>query len=262
MRGEPFFVVGCPRSGTTLLAVLLDRHSRLCVAPETGFYDEIAPRLWLRGEKRLLGILREWRRLPELGLDAESVLGRLPERWNAGDVLAAILELHAERRGSARCGEKTPQHLRHVPAIQRHFPRAKILCMLRDGRDNALSLRAMPWWRGGLREAAMLWRRSARLAEQSARHGQFRIVRYEDLVARPAEVLRSIMTFLGETFQPAQIDTQVPSGVVLARSMEWKGDALGPMLLDRIDGRRREASPEDLALLERLLGRDLRRNGW
>ena len=40
-----FFIVGCPRSGTTLLSVALDRHSRLCVPPETGFYDEIAPKL-------------------------------------------------------------------------------------------------------------------------------------------------------------------------------------------------------------------------
>jgi len=40
---RPVFVVGCPRSGTTLLGVILDRHSELAITPETGFYDEIAP---------------------------------------------------------------------------------------------------------------------------------------------------------------------------------------------------------------------------
>lgn len=74
-ENTPFFIVGCPRSGTTLLSVLLDRHTRLCVPPETAFFDEIAPHL-LHNNETLPEILRDWRRLGELNLDPEMILSR------------------------------------------------------------------------------------------------------------------------------------------------------------------------------------------
>src|SRR5207245_2047460 len=95
--GNPyFFVVGFPRSGTTLLSVLLDRHSRLCVPPETAFFDQIAPALECCEDSVLLNVLGNWRRLPELGLEPEMVRRRLGKKnWNAADVFAAILDLYA-----------------------------------------------------------------------------------------------------------------------------------------------------------------------
>src|SRR3989442_9370291 len=104
---DPFFIVGCPRSGTTLLSVLLDRHSRLCVPPETGFFAEVAPTLPSRDAASLLETLRGWPRLPELNLTPEVVVRRLGGRpASIAGVLTAILELYAEAEGKARCGEK------------------------------------------------------------------------------------------------------------------------------------------------------------
>src|SRR5262245_32845292 len=124
---EYFFVVGYPRSGTTLVSVLLDRHSRLCVTPETAFFDEVAPLLTSPRDAVLMRVLGKWRRLPELGLEPEMVLRRLGKKsWSAGDVFAAILDLYALGKAKVRCGEKTPQHLIHVPTIRRLFPQAKI----------------------------------------------------------------------------------------------------------------------------------------
>ena len=58
------FVVGCPRSGTTLLSVMLDRHSQLAMTPETSFYIEIAPRLEDPRRPPLFELLAGWSRLP------------------------------------------------------------------------------------------------------------------------------------------------------------------------------------------------------
>ena len=267
-----FFIVGCPRSGTTLLAVLLDRHSRLAVPPETGFFDEVAPRLRRGDAERLLKVLRRWRRLPELQLAAEDVVRRVADaaarradegRWEAADVLAAILTLYRERHGKARSGEKTPQHLMHVPAIRSAFPEAPVLCLLRDGRDNALSLRAMPWWPGGLTAAAKLWTRCVQLMERFAEEHprRFRIVRYEDLASRPEPVLRDVLDFLGETFEPEQLAHR-PSTTILPRSAPWKGSAAEAIEPERATRRRREASPRDVAALEHRLQRDLARLGY
>jgi hypothetical protein len=218
-----------------------------------------------------VGGLRErlcaWPRVKELGVEVEAILQRLAGRvWKSGDVLTALLGLYGEARGKVRFGEKTPQHLRHAAAILRTIPGARVLCLLRDGRDVALSLEAMPWWQpNDLAAAALLWQKSLREMEPLvARHpDRFRVVRYEELVARPEEVVASVMDFLGEAFEPRQLSSEVPSDVVLLRSAEWKGRALGAIEGRPPEGTRRErATPETLAALERLLADDLRRYGY
>jgi len=243
-RAAPFFIVGCPRSGTTLMSVLLDRNSRLCVPQETAFYDEIAPCLIRYDDASLVDTLQRWRRLRELRTDPQSVVRRLRGvAPHPRTVLRAILDLYAESQRKEHCGEKTPQHLQHVPTILQEFPDARIVCMLRDGRDVALSLDAMPWWtqqwlpawatpswskRRRLLRAAETWQQYLKLTLGFAeKHShQFRVVRYEDLIARPAEVVASTTEFIGANFEARQIDAAIASNVVLPRSMQWKGRAL------------------------------------
>jgi len=219
MPGDYIFVVGSPRSGTTLLAVLLDRHSRICVTPETAFFDEF----------KSLNDLRTWPRVPELKLSFDAIVARDPKTPAA--VLATMLDLYAEAHGKTRCGEKTPHHLRHVPTLMTSFPRAKVVCMLRDERDATRSLMSVPWFKGNRFTATLLWKRTARRMKRfAARYpDRFTVVRYEELVANPTDVMTRVMHFLGEQFEPSQLDTSIPSDVVLPRSMAWKGRALGPI---------------------------------
>jgi Sulfotransferase family len=262
---DPFFVVGCPRSGTTLLSVLLDRHSRLCVPPETGFFAEVAPKLRGVDGASLLDTLRGWPRLPELNLTPAAVLRHLGGRPSSpAGVLTAILELYAEAEGKARCGEKTPQHLLHVPTILRLFPAARIVCLLRDGRDVALSLRAVPWGPPTLADAAELWKTFVRLADGFAEQhpSQFTLVYYERLVKHPDQVLPDVMAFLGERFEPRQLQPHRSSGVVLPRSFPWKGQALGPIDPTRIGKRRNEATEGEKAMLDEVVSDELRRHGY
>jgi hypothetical protein len=259
-----FFVVGCPRSGTTLLSVLLDRHSRLSVPPETGFFDEIGLRVWIPSRRYALHRLRRWRRLPELQLTAEEIVERLPGAPAREEVLAAILRLYAQRQGKSRAGEKTPQHLRHVPRLVASFPSAPILCLLRDGRDVALSLAAMPWFRGDLARAASLWKRAVRRMDAFALRypGRFHVVRYEALVTDPAATLATTMAFLGEAPEPRQLSAEVSSGVVLKRALHWKGEALEPPTPEAIGRRRRASATDEIRFLEEALGPQLRAHGY
>jgi len=263
---SPFFVVGSPRSGTTLLSVLLDRHSRLCVPPETAYFFEIAPRLWYRPRwVSLHRLLRRWPRLDELGLDADTVVRALPRDGAVEPaLLMTLLGLYAEARHKARAGEKTPLHLLRVGRLFRHFPDARVLCVLRDGREASLSLAAMPWHRGTLAEAAAIWRRSVRVMErwERAAPDRFLVVRYEHLVRSPEHTLRAVMAFLGERFEHTQLSSAVPSGAVLARSLAWKGEALDEINREAIGRRSRRAAAADMAMLDRLLRNELARCGY
>jgi len=259
---SPIFIVGCPRSGTTLLSVMLDRHNELAITPETAFYDDIAPQLANRQD--LGTVLAEWRRLPELGVSINAVVKRCTSSREPRRVLNVVLGLYAEARSKPYCGEKTPQHLFHVPRIIEDFPEAKILCLIRDGRDVALSLSSMPWWEPeGLRFAADYWLQSIAFSERFLRiyQDQFMIIRYESLVTEPEAIMLQVMRFLGLQFQPRQIKPG-PSDVVLTRSIAWKGMALGPINRSRVGRWRSEVSSEDLAFLHEALDATLTRLGY
>jgi hypothetical protein len=265
LEQDYFFVVGCPRSGTTLLSVFLDRHSRLCVPPETAFLGEFARFLWLRNRAAVLKRLGDWPRIADLGLSPEEILSKVGEQpLSRRAIFAAMLDLYAERHGKPRCGEKTPRHLRYIPQIHSWFPNAKMICVLRDGRDVALSLAAMPWYRQGLRGAAQLWRSNLRLMEKAARQypDQFLIVQYETLVSQPEATTRTVMAFLGERFEPQQLSPMTASAVVLPRSLPWKGLALGPIRTDAVHVRRAAATDADLEYLDAVLKSELARYGY
>ncbi len=260
-----FFIVGCPRSGTTLLSVLLDRHSHLCIPPETAFFDEVAPMLLRATEGELAERLAVWPRLGEMGITPDAVLRELAgPRVFPTNVLAALLRVYANLMSKPRCGEKTPQHLRHVPTILQCYPRARIICLIRDGRDVALSLLNMPWWQHSLAEAVALWKTSIELMEvyQLRYPGQIEVVRYEHLARQPEAILARLMPFLGEKFEPTQLDITLGSRVVLQRNIAWKGQALTSV--DPIHGGRRRAtaSPTEMDFLEQNMATELGRHGY
>ena len=123
----------------------------------------------------------------------------------------------------------------------------------------------MPWWnKRGLRAAAKHWQQNIQLMEKFSRAypGSFRVVRYEDLVNQPREILSNIMDYLGEEFQPAQINTDVQSNLVLPRSTEWKGKALEVIDRGHIGSRISKARAEELAFLTRTMRDELERYGY
>jgi hypothetical protein len=261
---DPFFIVGCPRSGTTLLSVMLDRHSRLCVTPETAYFDELAPFITNDLDK-LLKRLTKWGRFHELRLEIADIQRELQGRSiDAESALRALTAQYACNQNKSRCGEKTPQHLRHTPEIINLFPSARIFCMYRDGRDVALSLMAMPWYQRPLADAARLWKNSIKQMEQFSLlfPEHFIPLRYEDLVTSPRSVLEKLMPKIEEKYEQNQLNLVIPSGVVLERSKSWKGLALQRIDPSRSGGRLHEADKRDLLFLEDTLGTELTRLGY
>ncbi len=258
------FIVGCSRSGTTLLSVLLDRHSDLCITPETNFYNEMALGLNVPGENRLRSLLSAWPRLPELGLDVETVMQHCGSQPTREDFFSTLLGLYARRKSKAFVGEKTPQHLNHVPSMVSDFPQTPIVCIVRDGREVALSLRSMPWSPGDLQTCAQLWLNAVRLSTQFQEMypNHFRVIFYEDLITRPTEVLGLLMKWFGLEFQISQLSPEIASDVVLSRSLKWKGQALTAIDNTRVHSLQDVARADELHELNELLGSELIRLGY
>jgi hypothetical protein len=125
-----------------------------------------------------------------------------------GDAIAAVFEAYAAERGKARWGDKTPLYMQYLPLLERLFPRAVYVHLIRDGRDAATSFLEVPegimtaGW-GHPRDAAGFaaqWATEVRAARGlGARVGAARYleVRYEALVAAAGEELRRVGAFAG-----------------------------------------------------------------
>jgi Sulfotransferase family len=150
--GPPVFVVGCPRSGTTLLRLMLDAHPDLSIPPESHFI----PLVWrvrdryetsggFDGEKMARDVFRgirfrDWS-LPESEVLDE--LGRVAPSDLAGSI-ACFFCAYAGRNGKERWGDKTPGYSMELPLLASLFPDARFVHLIRDGRDVALSLMEVP----------------------------------------------------------------------------------------------------------------------
>ena len=133
-----------------------------------------------------------------------------------GEAIAAVFEAYAAERGKPRWGDKTPLYMQHLPLLERLFPTARFVHLIRDGRDAALSFLSVPegimteGW-GHPRDAAGFacqWATEVRAARAlGARVGpeRFLEVRYEALVAEPEAELRRICSFAGLEYDEAML---------------------------------------------------------
>jgi hypothetical protein len=218
VKPPPLLVLGVRRSGTTLLRVMLDRGPELAVPDESYFVPQLAGRhgravdvAAFVDDLRRLPALREW----EVPLG--EVEARLRPRMPLGEAIAAVYEVYAARHGKPRWGDKTPMYMQHLRLLERLFPDAQYVHLIRDGRDAALSFLAMPpgivtrtWAHPtGVAGFACQWRTEVEAARRLGRQagpGRYLEVRYERLVAEPEEELRRICDFAGLAFDPAMLD--------------------------------------------------------
>jgi LPS sulfotransferase NodH len=214
----PLLLLGVRRSGTTLLRVILDRSSAIAIPDESYFVPQLAHRHPDPVDPdRFLDDLRRLPTLAEWGLSAQDVATLLRPGMATGEAIAAVFRAYAATRGRPRWGDKTPMYMQHVSLLERLFPDALFVHLIRDGRDAALSFLQMPegivtrTWAHPRSAAgfACQWRtelRAARSLGQRLGASRYLEVRYEDLVGDPPAVVRSICEFAGLSFDPGMLD--------------------------------------------------------
>ncbi len=271
--GAPIFVVGCARSGTTMLRRMLDANSELAVTRESHFI----PALWRRraaferdgaidAEKLAGDIVGGFRfsrwRLPE---DAVWRKVRGLERPGFADVVEAVYRAYAEHHGKPRWGDKTPGYVAEIPTIAALFPEARFVHLLRDGRDVALSLLDVAWGPKRLADAAAFWGHQVAAGRRDGTAlgpKRYLEVRYEDLIEETEHSLRGICTFAGLEFQPEML--RYYEGV-RGRRHQARGRGQTSLAEPPTKGLRdwrRDLSPDDVALFEAIAGGELSALGY
>jgi hypothetical protein len=224
---NPFvFIIGCPRSGTTLLQRLVDAHPRLTIIHETHWIPKWyykARKQTPRGcvNRKLIRYLLQRRKFARLGISRAEL-----EQWirsgepvSYADFVGRVFDRYGEARGKPLVGDKTPAYARNVDLLHTLWPKAKFVHLMRDGRDVCLSainwrkpgrlLRRASSWREDPDITAALWWewhvRMARLSRKSLSEDLYYEMRYESLVVQPAEECAKLCAFLGLAYDEAML---------------------------------------------------------
>lgn len=212
----PFFVLGAARSGTTMLRLMLNRHSRLAIPFESQFLRQILAEMptdrplepheaartadLVVGEKNF----RTWHLAP--AQVRQELLRVAPAPLSV--LVDALFRMEIAGSAKPRWGDKTPHYYDCWRPLMGLFPGSKLIHIVRDGRDVSRSLEKVGWHGPTESDRARYWQQRVEMAHAAARElGPERnlIIRYETLVLETRATLETVCDFLEESYEPAMV---------------------------------------------------------
>lgn len=268
----PVFVLGCGRSGTTLLYhMLLSSGNFAIYRTESNVINLLEPRFgdlrldWNR--RRLLKAWYDSRMYSLSGLDKGPLEARVKaECRNGGDFLRIIMEEMARQQGVERWAECTPEHLLYLARIKATIPNALIIHIIRDARDVALSMdkgfwiRPLPWdMNQRLPVIGLYWEWIVRRGREYGKKlgADYTEVHFEELVRQPHATLARLGRFIDQDLDYDCIQKVGIGSVSEPNTSFESGAGFNPV------GRWREKFPhEELKKFEGLIGTTLEELGY
>ena len=270
---HPVFVVGAPRSGTTMLRLMLNAHPRVAIPFESDFIPKFHKRLGEYGDlndaanvARLLGDIaaQPFVSRGRLVRDPSLILARHPRSYS--ELVAAIYETYAQAEGKRRWGDKDPDNVVQLDVLWRLFPGCRFVHIVRDGRGVANSLRRLDWGSRNMIKLARDWAWRVTLAHKMGMMLDARYyleIKYEDLVHTPEPVLRRVCEFLGEAFDQQMLKYHEHAAADMPDSaLKFHGNSIRPPDPAKTQSWRREMSVADKALFEEVAGDALKAFGY
>jgi hypothetical protein len=260
-----FFIVGCGRSGTTLLQAILLGHPDIAIPPETKFLAKFGTRLsggrGLANDaafRRALEAVTIDQRRKGLSFDSAAFVAyaeRSPRTWEG--ILLAILAAVADRAGKPRAGEKSPSHTPWIARLAEAFPHAKFLHTIRDPRAVMLSRINAPFTSGMIGTEVKRWREAAlahRTHAEALGPSRYLAIRYEQLVNDPAVHIRAVCDFLGLDASPVMFTPHMRDDKGFpTHAAEWMGNTMRPIFVESVERWRTRLTSTQVAMIEHAL---------
>ena len=288
---SPFFVIGSPRSGTTLLRLLLTCHPAVVIPPECGFA------IWLRSEfgdwgrdkfssepgaLRFAQAVAKSRKFETWNISSRSIHKALTQGVpnNYSEACRHIYRLYCSQQGkpNATWGDKNNFYLSHIPELHRIFPDARFLHIVRDGRDVACSYREVmaqastspyrPSLPTDIVEIASAWSRDLvqiRTALALLSTDKVLELRYEDLTLSPEIELQALCPWLGVVYDEKMLDfhrINCAKQLEPLGTMGWKPRTLKPVSTDTVGRYTSLLTPKEIATFNVVANAQLRHYGY
>lgn len=273
---RPIFVVGSPRSGTTMLRYMLCSHPRIFVPPESNFI----PRFLVRRQPnpmsrkqavRMMNTIRsysmffmDWQGSPPDPATFVETLSYL----GPATLISALYSEYASQFGAVRWGDKSPINTSYIDLLAESFPSAQVIHIIRDGRDVALSMldsyRGSRYFYIDICYAAHVWKRrvskaiASKIRQDADRYFE---LHYEDLIENPEKLLRELCDFLGEEYDPSMTEpNKIASQLYYSKGIF--AATRQPLMKNRVRRWCREMPAVDQRLFQTIAGDLLRELGY
>ncbi len=288
---RPVFVIGNPRSGTSLLRLMLTCHPDLVVPPECGFI------LWLQSRHgnwsgqqardpvavaHFVDELLACRKFDTWGLDGETLRMALMREQPAdyASLCSVVVYTYAaaQNKHPRYWGDKNNFHISHVGDLRRLYPAARFLHITRDGRDVACSYRSVmsqasdspyaPRLNTTAQDIAREWASNVEAAESAMADlpaGQRLTMSYEELTTQPQATLERITGWLQLPFDTAMLDFHEANRAKQLEpisTMDWKTRTTTPVSSDTVGQFRQLLSADDIRAFEAVAGPALLKLGY
>ena len=205
-----FFIVGCGRSGTSLLQSLIASHPRVHTFPETHFFNT---KIFVPLEK-LPSIMKEFLNKKKIR-GCDSYWDHIPtSKEEAACTFISMLDDSTRLKGKDMWIEKSPVHIHRIEAITSQVPKAQFIHVLRNAmpvvasRYKATHLEPTRWGGGAqsLTQCFLRWKGDIDISLQYIDYPNHFFVRYENLTRYPERVVRDVCTFMGIEYTPQMFE--------------------------------------------------------
>lgn len=275
----PVFLIGSPRSGTTLFHQMFDHHPAFALPFESKYIiifhnniHEFGDLTDVKNRESLIVSIEMFMRNAWLERDHDAWIPGLIEAapqlaQQAAPSYAGVMEViygfFATQRGATRWGDKMATFRRCMPTVLELFPNARIVHLIRDGRDVASSILPLSFGPNTIYVAAKKWRNSVEHGlDFAARHpDQVYTIRYEDLIDDPERYLRELCEFIGEPFDDAMLNYH-KSGTTRVPRKEIHGQLNKPVNKERAARWKRDLSRNQVRVFEAVAGPLLDKLGY
>jgi hypothetical protein len=271
----PIFVIGNPRSGTTLLRLMLTNHKNIVIPPEGGFavwlYEKYGPADFSESiVKAFVEDLSHTRKIETWNLDYAGLLDYILSVGSVSytEAVRNVYEFYGHSIGKTflRWGDKNNHYLRHIDTIREMYPPARFIHIIRDGRDVACSYMDLhrsnivseytPQLPFKIKDIANVWSTNVQKIRNSFnRIGWDNVseIRYEDLVSQPSDTLKKVCSFLEEPYDADmelyfiknQLEHQEP-----VEFLQWKAKTIEKPTTSEIGKFRKQLTPEEIREFE------------
>ncbi len=284
----PIFIIGNPRSGTTLFRLMLTSHPAIVIPPECGFaiwwqkkyHDWTADCAASARAGEFIADLFSSKKIETWNLESKNLLAQIqavrPNDYSA--LVSLVYEFYAasHKPGFQRWGDKNNFHIRHIPDLHALFPQAQFLHITRDGRDVACSYRQLgeakitsayaPKLARDITVIAEEWKSNLEAVDaafQSLPVAQKMEIRYEDLVQQTEKTLRAVCAFLGEPYDSQMLNYHQLNrehALEPAEFLQWKAKTLEAPDASALGKFRTQLTAEEISAFENVAADQLRKH--
>ncbi|CED70299.1 putative sulfotransferase [Aliivibrio wodanis] len=249
-----FFIIGSPRSGTTLFRLMLNKHKQLIVPPEAGFLT------WLYDSYKnynsdmlecFIDELSETKKFDSWNIDTQSlkiyIKKSTPENYK--ELIDLVYRFYAKSvliKNFTIMGDKNNFFLNEIEKIDEIYPDCKFIHIVRDGRSVAVSYQGLankklnsknaPQLSNCIHDIAKVWKTDIAKIETSFKaidKDRVLCIRFEDLILETETTLEKVVDFLGIEYDSEMLDyylTTESEGLEPKEFLEWKEKNSKPLL--------------------------------